>query len=193
MFDRAEFLTRIKGVQTRMVAHDLSALLLTQEADIRYLTGYLTRFWESPTRPWFLVLPINGLPIAVIPSIGAELMSRSVVEDIRTWSAPDYQDDGISLLRDCLREVAGAGRIGTPHGIESHLRMPLGDWIKLREEIEIGTDMQVMRAARMVKSPREVDAIREACQIAGRAFARVPEKARAGSSSFLCQDHRSGW
>ena len=99
MFDRAEFLTRIKGVQARMATHDLAAILLTQEADIRYLTGYLTRFWESPTRPWFLVLPADGLPIAVIPSIGAELMSRTVVEDIRTWSAPDYNDDGISLLR----------------------------------------------------------------------------------------------
>ena len=201
MFDKAEFLTRIKHVQTRMAAHDLSALLLTQEADIRYLTGYLTRFWESPTRPWFLVLPTDGLPIAVIPSIGAELMSRSVVEDIRTWSAPDYSDDGITLLRDCLREVAGAGRIGTPHGIESHLRMPLGDWIKLRDEIEIGSDMQVMRAARMVKTPREVNAIREACQIAGRAFARVPEKARAGSPlsdvfrgfQILCLEEGADW
>jgi len=53
MFDTNEFLTRIKGVQTRMAAQGLSALLLTQEADIRYLTGYLTRFWESPTRPGF--------------------------------------------------------------------------------------------------------------------------------------------
>jgi len=201
MFDTNEFLTRIKGVQTRMAAQGLSALLLTQEADIRYLTGYLTRFWESPTRPWFLVLPASGLPIAVIPSIGAELMSRSVVEDIRTWSAPDYSDDGISLLRDTLREVAGKGRIGTPHGIESHLRMPLGDWIRLIKDVEIGSDMQVMRAARMVKTPLEVEAIREACQIAGRAFARVPEKARAGtplssvfrSFQMLCLEEGADW
>ena len=201
MFDRAEFLTRIKGVQARMATHDLAAILLTQEADIRYLTGYLTRFWESPTRPWFLVLPADGLPIAVIPSIGAELMSRTVVEDIRTWSAPDYSDDGISLLRDTLREVAGSGRIGTPHGIESHLRMPLGDWNRLIKDIEIGSDMQVMRAARMVKTPAEVEAIREACQIAGRAFARVPEKAHAGtplssvfrSFQMLCLEEGADW
>ena len=201
MFDQAEYKARIEGVQTRMATHGLAALLLTQEADIRYLTGYLTRFWESPTRPWFLVLPAEGLPIAVIPSIGAELMSRSVVEDIRTWSAPDYSDDGISLLRDTLREVAGSGRIGTPYGIESHLRMPLGDWIKLSKEVEIGSDMQVMRAARMVKTPLEVDAIREACQIAGRAFARVPEKAHAGtplssvfrSFQMLCLEEGADW
>ncbi|WP_439142536.1 M24 family metallopeptidase [Planktotalea sp.] len=201
MFERSEYLTRIKAVQTRMASHDLSALLLTQEADIRYLTGYLTRFWESPTRPWFLVLPASGLPIAVIPSIGAALMGRTIVEDIRTWSAPDYSDDGISLLRDTLGEVAGTGRIGTPQGIESHLRMPLGDWIRLSKDVDIGSDMQVMRAARMVKTPCEVEAVREACQIAGRAFARVPEKACAGTAlsnvfrsfQMLCLEEGADW
>ena len=201
MFETSEYLTRIKGVQTRMASHDLSALLLTQEADIRYLTGYLTRFWESPTRPWFLVLPASGLPIAVIPTIGAALMGCTIVEDIRTWSAPDYSDDGISLLRDTLHEVAGTGRIGTPLGIESHLRMPLGDWIRLSKDVKIGSDMQVMRDARMVKTPCEVEAVREACQIAGRAFARVPEKACAGTAlsnvfrsfQMLCLEEGADW
>lgn len=201
MFETSEYLTRIKGVQTRMASHDLSALLLTQEADIRYLTGYLTRFWESPTRPWFLVLPASGLPIAVIPTIGAALMGCTIVEDIRTWSAPDYSDDGISLLRDALHEVAGTGRIGTPQGIESHLRMPLGDWIRLSKDVKIGSDMQVMRDARMVKTPCEVEAVREACQIAGRAFARVPEKACAGTAlsnvfrsfQMLCLEEGADW
>lgn len=201
MFAPSEYLTRIKAVQTRMASHDLSALLLTQDADIRYLTGYLTRFWESPTRPWFLVLPASGLPIAVIPSIGAALMGCTIVEDIRTWSAPDYSDDGISLLCDTLREVAGTRRIGTPQGIESHLRMPLGDWIRLSKDVDIGSDMQVMRGARMVKTPHEVHAIREACEIAGRAFARVPEKARAGtplssvfrSFQMLCLEEGADW
>ncbi|WP_293449464.1 Xaa-Pro peptidase family protein [Planktotalea sp.] len=201
MFERCEYLTRIKGVQTRMAAHGLGALLLTQEADIRYLTGYLTRFWESPTRPWFLVLPAKGLPIAVIPSIGAALMAQTVVEDIRTWSAPNYSDDGVSLLTSTLRDVAGSDPIGTPFGIESHLRMPLGDWMRLSGDVTISTDHGVMRAARMVKSPAEVDAIRAACQIAGGAFALLPEIARARtplSSVFrgfqmLCLEEGADW
>ena len=201
MFAQDEFLLRIKGVQARMKGHDLLALLLTQEADIRYLTGYLTRFWESPTRPWFLVLPAHGLPIAVIPSIGAALMAQTIVTDIRTWSAPDYDDDGISLLVSTLREVAGDGRIGTPHGIESHLRMPLGDWLRLSGQIAIGSDHAVMRSARMVKTPAEVVAIRAACQVAGRAFTRVPEIARAGTLlsdvfqrfQMLCLEEGADW
>ena len=33
------------------------ASFLTTAADIFYVTGFLTRFWESPTRPWFVVVP----------------------------------------------------------------------------------------------------------------------------------------
>ena len=201
MFARAEYLARIAAVQKRMAEHDLAALLLTQEADIRYLTGYLTRFWESPTRPWFLVLPAQGLPVAVIPSIGAALMGQAVVQDIRTWSAPDYKDDGISLLIETLHEYGGVGAIGTPFGLESHLRMPLADWAQLNKALSIGSDQAIMRAVRMVKSPAEVAAIRAACQIAGRAFERIGEIASAGiplsevfrKFQILCLEEGADW
>ncbi len=201
MFAREEYITRISGVQARMAAQGYEALLLTQEADIRYLTGYLTRFWESPTRVWFLVVPSRGLPIAVIPSIGAALMGQTLVEDIRTWSAPDYADDGISLLIDTLKEVSSGGKIGTPHGIESHVRMPMADWLRLNNEVTIQSDGAILRQARMVKTPAEIDAIRSACQIAGRAFERVPEIARAGTPlsevfrrfQMLCLEEGADW
>ena len=91
-----------------MQQHGISALLLTTEPEIRYFTGFLTRFWESPSRPWFLIIPDSGKPVAVIPSIGAALMGQTWIDDIRTWSAPDLEDDGVSLLADTLVEL-------TPH------------------------------------------------------------------------------
>ncbi|MEM9580487.1 MAG: aminopeptidase P family N-terminal domain-containing protein, partial [Pseudomonadota bacterium] len=105
MFPLEEYQRRISGVQKRMNDKGLDAILLTIDTDIRYITGYLTRFWESPTRPWFVIVPASGLPIAVIPAIGAHLMGQTVVQDIRTWSAPDYRDDGIGLLADALQEA----------------------------------------------------------------------------------------
>lgn len=65
-FEPAEFAARAERAQVMMNAAGLSALLLTTETDVRYFTGYLTRFWESPTRPWFLILPAVGKPVAVI-------------------------------------------------------------------------------------------------------------------------------
>ena len=50
---------------------------------MRYFTGFMTPFWQSPTRPWFLVLPRSGKPVAVIPTIGVPLMGSCYVGDIK--------------------------------------------------------------------------------------------------------------
>ena len=172
---------------------------------MRYFTGYLTRFWESPTRPWFLIVPATGKPVAVIPSIGASLMGQSWIDDIRTWSAPDLQDDGVSLLLDSLKELTPtSGTIGVPDGHETHMRMPLADLERLRNDLgprRIAGDHGILRQLRMVKSEAEIAKIEAACGIAGRAFARVPEIARAGAKldevfrrfQILCLEEGADW
>ena len=200
-FETTEFKARLTGAQSRMNAADLDAILLTTEPDIRYFTGYLTRFWESPCRPWFLVLPRSGDPIAVIPSIGAALMARTWITDIRTWRAPDLEDDGISLLAETLRNIGP--RIGTPSGLQSHLRMPLGDFARLNAALPqpIGADADILRSLRLVKSEAEIEKIKTACQIATRAFDRVPEIARISQPlapvfrdfQRLCLDEGADW
>ena len=200
-FEIAEFKARLTRAQSRMDAAGLDAILLTTEPDIRYFTGYLTRFWESPCRPWFLVLPRSGDPIAVIPSIGAALMARSWITDIRCWRAPDLEDDGISLLAETLRALGAS--IGTPSGLQSHLRMPLTDFARLNAALPqpIGADFGILRSLRLVKSEAEIEKIKTACQIATRAFARVPEIASMGQPlaqvfrdfQRLCLDEGADW
>ncbi|QFT93243.1 putative peptidase [Roseovarius sp. THAF9] len=179
-FERAEYETRTARAQVLMDRAGLGALLLTTEADVRYFTGFLTRFWESPSRPWFVVVPREGPPKAVIPSIGAALMGRTWVEDIRTWSAPAPEDDGVSLLAATLREVGGP--VGVPMGYETHLRMPLDDFARVKElaGLPFTNDAGIVARLRAVKSPSEIAKIETACAIAGRAFARVPEIAGEG-------------
>ena len=200
-FETTEFKARLTRAQNRMNAVDLDAILLTTEPDIRYFTGYLTRFWESPCRPWFLILPRSGDPIAVIPSIGAALMARTWITDIRTWRAPDLEDDGISLLAETLRDLGP--RIGTPSGLQSHLRMPLGDFARLNTALPqpIGADADILRSLRLVKSEAEIEKIKTACQIGNSAFERVPEIARIGQPlapvfrdfQRLCLDEGADW
>lgn len=173
-FPDEEFAARLGRAQAMMDARSLDALLVMTEADVRYFSGFLTQFWQSPTRPWFLILPREGKPIAVIPAIGAVAMGRTWVEDIRTWSAPAAADDGVSLLRDTLVEVAGkAGKIGLPKGRETQLRMPLSDFEAL-EQFNFVDATEITQSLRKVKSPREVQKIRAACQVASRAFDRLP-------------------
>lgn len=200
-FPQAEFEARTAKAQSLMAQHNIAALLLTTEPEVRYFTGFLTRFWESPTRPWYLIVPASGKPVSVIPSIGAALMQRSWIDDIRTWSAPDLEDDGVSLLADALVEFAGGGVVGVPDLHETHVRMPMYDFQRLGRQVTLGSDHGILRQLRMVKSQAEIDKIARACQIAGNAFARVPEIARADVPTeevfrkfqMLCLEEGADW
>lgn len=204
-FPAEEFKQRTSAAQALMAEHGLAALLLTTEPEIRYYTGFLTRFWESPTRPWFVLIPATGDPIAVIPSIGAHLMRQSWITDIRTWAAPDYEDDGIGLLGDALSEIVPAsGKIGLADQMESHVRMPLADLRRLEAALSprsIVGDATITRQLRMVKSEAEIAKIRHAAGIANRAFDRVPESVVAGMSlsevfrrfQSLCLEEGADW
>jgi Xaa-Pro aminopeptidase len=184
VFPAQEYRDRTARLQSGMAAQGLDALLLTTAADVFYTTGFLTRFWESPARPWFIVIPRAGDPVAVIPSIGADLMGRTWITDIRTWDAPNPHDDGVSLLADALAGIVPEkGAIGLPMGLETHLRMPLGDFGALRTRLapRVFVDAtHCVQRVREIKSEAEVAKIRTSAQIAARTFARVPEFARKG-------------
>jgi len=204
-FPVSEYRDRLARAQAMMAQAGLSALLLTTEPEVRYFTGYLTRFWESPSRPWYLVVPASGDPVAVIPSIGAALMGKTWITDIRTWSAPDLMDDGVTLLADTLAELSDKrGVIGMPSGHETHVRMPYSDIARLKSLLQnnkITDDAGITRSLRMVKSELEITKIRHACQIAGRAFERVGEIASAGVPldqvfrrfQMLCLEEGADW
>ena len=183
VFEVSEYRARVARAQGMMAEADLAALLLTTEPEVRYFSGYLTRFWESPSRPWFLIVPAGGDPVAVIPEIGAALMARGWIDDIRTWASPQPEDEGVSLLSRTLNELtASDARIGLPMGPETHLRMPLDDLARLGNALgdrQLAPDAGIIQRLRMVKSEAEIGKIRAACAVADRAFGRVGEVARA--------------
>lgn len=177
-FPEAEYAARTANAQKGLAEIGVAGLLLTTEADIRYFTGFLTRFWESPSRSWFLVVPAIGKPIAVIPSIGEALMASTWIDDIRTWPAPRPADDGVSLLSDALHALGGP--VALPMGYETHLGMPIGDFERLGEGVKFVSDRGLVARLRAIKSPSEIARIAETCSIAGRAFDRMGEIARPG-------------
>ncbi len=178
-FELAEFQARLERAQAAMAAEKLDALLFCTEAEVRYFSGFRTQFWQSPTRPWFLILPRGGAPVAVIPRIGADLMAKTWIEDIRTWSSPNPADDGVSLLAAALK---GYARVGLPMGAETSLRMPLSDFMTLRASFggAFVDCTALVKSARMVKSAAELAILRKICGIGSAAFARAPDIFHAG-------------
>lgn len=185
-FPEAEYAARTARAQAAMTEAGLDALLLTTEPEVRYFSGFLTQFWQSPTRPWFLVLPAAGKPVAVIPTIGAASMARTWVEDIRSWDSPAPEDEGVSLLAETLRELLGAGgRLGLPMGPETHLRMPLADYqrlLRLLPGVQVIDAGPIIRTLRMVKSPAEIAKIEYLCALVSGVFETLPDRLTPGMS-----------
>ena len=178
-FSVSEFEQRLKLAQAAIAAEGFDALLLNTEAEVRYFTGFRSLFWQSPTRPWFVIVPQSGELIAVIPSIGADLMGRMWVNDIRTWPSPRGTDEGVSLLIDALGEF---DRIGVPMGEEASLRMSLTDFRTIEARVSGRFDdcSNLIKGLRTVKSEAEIAVLSKICAIGSNAFARLPEVAGAG-------------
>jgi Xaa-Pro dipeptidase len=185
-FPTSEFEARLDRAQRLMSQQDLQALLLTTEPEFRYFSGFLTQFWQSPTRPWFMVIPRQGKPVGVIPEIGADYLRTTWIDDIRTWSSPASEDDGVSLLRQTLQEVTGTtGLIGLPIGQETHLRMPLADFDAIRAAFpntEFVDATPIIRELRSIKSEAEIEKIAYICGIVSGAFESLPDLIAVGNT-----------
>ena len=186
-FPQAEFEQRTSRVQAAMHQARLDALLVTTEPEVRYFSGFHTQFFESPTRPWFVVVPLEGKPIAVIPEIGLAGMQATWLDSIHTWPSPQPGDDGISLLTSVLNALPTRfGQLGLPLGPESVLRMPVADVNTLTDAVslEVADCAQMLLSLRFIKSTAEIEKVRRACEITSEAFAALAQNMAVGDTEI---------
>ena len=184
-FTSKEFEERLLRAQKIMHQWELDAIFLTTPPNIRYFSGFDTQFWESPTRPWFLVIPLEGKPIAVIPEIGKNGMALTWVDDIRTWHSPNPIDDGVSLLQSTIEEQTKKfNKVGAELGKEMSIRMPIIDFDKIRENVSsrIIDGSPAIWEMRMVKTASEVKHIDHICKIASDAYNTLPKNLSIGET-----------
>lgn len=185
-FTTAEFEARTSRAQALMDADGLDALLVSTPQNVRYFSGLDMQFWESPTRPWFIVVPRSGLPIAVMPEIGAPAVARTWIKDLRTWPAPRPEDDGVSLLASVFAGLPRKhGRVGAELGRETALRMPVIEFLALRERaapVEIVDGSPTLWQIRMVKSDAEIAHLAHICDIASATYEALPSFVKVGDS-----------
>ena len=104
-FSTSEFEQRLMRAQKIMKSNKLDGILITTPQNIRYFTGYDSQFWESPTRPWFVVVPLSGKPIGIVPEIGESEFKKTWLDEIKSWPSPRPDDEGISLVKSTLDDL----------------------------------------------------------------------------------------
>jgi len=184
-FSTPEFEERLIKAQDVMQQYKLDGLLLTTPQNIRYFTGYDSQFWESPTRPWFVVVPASGKPIGIVPEIGESEFKKTWLEDIKTWPSPRPEDEGISILKSTIDDLKKTyGQIGAEFGKEMAIRMPVRDLLKLKEIVKtnIVDGSDAIWEMRMIKTNAEVERIKHICSIASDAYYDLPSKLNIGDT-----------
>lgn len=188
-FETQEFEQRTQKLQKAMRAEGIGAVFFTTEPEFRYFSGFKSQFWESPTRPWFLVVPAEGKPIAVVPEIGVAGFELTWIDDVRSWPSPRPEDDGISLLSQTLKEAIASSsgssqdRIGAMLGPETHLRMPAANYASLQQNLSQYRLVDVsllVRNIRSVKSAAEIAKIRFACEVTAAGFDYLYDHLKVG-------------
>ena len=184
-FADEEFENRTLRAQEIMHQYELDGILLTTPQNIRYFTGYDSQFWESPTRPWFVIVPLSGKPIAIVPEIGESEFKKTWLDEIKTWPSPRPEDEGVSLLKSNLENVKKTfGQIGLELGSEMTLRMPISDFLKLKEVV--GTNLvdgsNAIWDMRMIKTNEELKKIKFVCSIASDAYNALPSTLSIGNT-----------
>ena len=184
-FSNEEFEIRIERAQELLYKNKLDALLITIPSNLRYFTGIDTNFWESPTRSWFLVVPLFGNPIAIIPEIGEKLFKKTFIKDIHTWPSPNLKGDDISPLKSLLETLPSRfGAIGAELGKEMSIRMPAIDFNLLQDnfKFDIVDGAFLIWALRSVKTLNEIKKIEKVAQIVSEVFCVLPTFISANDS-----------
>ncbi|WP_040479890.1 M24 family metallopeptidase [Vreelandella boliviensis] len=157
-FPAAEYQARLDNVRQAMTAQGLDALLLTDPADINYLTGYHT--FEVSVHACLVCT--QGRLVLQVASIetGAAVVTARVDEIIGyRW---ENLDEIITPLADLLHPCQLIGIDGWSSGLRFGVIDALMQTIGRERFSEAG---MVVDAIRLVKSPTELEMLQESARI----------------------------
>ncbi|QFT61769.1 Xaa-Pro peptidase family protein [Roseivivax sp. THAF30] len=171
------FDARWQALQRRMHDARLDALIVSNLANLRYLTGHAPIIGVAPTRPWYAVLPADGAPVVVVPQLGQGDMEREgAFGSLRSWSSPRPDtNEGVDEVGAVLANLRRRhGRIGAELGRETRIGTTWDDMTAIRDAS--GTEMvdasDLLWAERASKSDAEL--------------ARIAAAAAATQDTFDC-------
>jgi len=186
-FPKEEYISRYRRTRELMLERGLDALMvtgdLTQCTNYRYLSGHLIRGGKNTNsaRPNIIVLPAESDPVLIVWDwIRSEAETTSWVKDIETWTMPFSFKAVEHVLQ--YKGLADA-KIGAELGLDTRMMMPFEEFDKLRRGLPRARFVDasdIIWKLRMKKSEAEIERLKKACEIHGRALAKLFDTVREG-------------
>ena len=166
-----------------MKANGLDAILAVSPENFAYVTGFM-----SPTAPMMrwrhamaLVTRDGGVALCVVDMEETTMRAKAPDTDIAVWK--EFQFDAIAVLADLLgRQGLDSAKIG----IEMDY-LPAGDFAALKERMPRATFVGVealLARLRQIKTPGEIELLRNLSRIADKAITESFGAVSAGSSEM---------
>lgn len=180
-FEMAEYQDRLLRVRSKMAEEEIDVLLLVNPQNIYYLTG--CRTYGGGLAPDFLVVPLEGAPVHVTRAFESNTIKAfSWVEDIITFI--DTQDPFLPLV-DLLQ---GAKLTGARIGLElGSSFFPALTFERLKGGLPRARFIDASNLVgelRLIKSPAEIQYVREAANLADIGMAAAIEAVRVGAYEY---------
>ena len=177
-FSKEDIERRHSRAREMMAAKGLDALLVTNEENFQYFTGATgsLALHYSSTRPAVLVFPLVGEPVAVVGAMIVDTIHMSTyISDARGYT--DVLSFPVNMVEDAIRGLGPrVKRVGVELGMEQRMGVPVGDYLQLvgsMPEVSFEDAADIFVKLRMVKTPEEVEYMRQAAAITGRARQRL--------------------
>ncbi len=164
-FPREEYRLRWEKAKKLMERKKLDALLITDSSNYRLLAGMRSM---TKNRPVVLLLPRNGKPVLIANTfLQSAAENQTWVEDIRTYDLPFNANIVVLCLRELGLSDAAIGAeldIGcSPSFISAKLQNELPN-ARFVDASDVFSEM------RLLKTDAEVESLRKACEITGKAY-----------------------
>lgn len=179
-FPTEEYLKRVEKARQKMGEYNIDALLLTSKENVVYFSGILTIGWGSKHRPMGVVVPRSSdKPVVIIiPETLFDVSYQSSwIDEVRPWGGwrrKDALPDPIAAFTDACNFLGVTnGNIGLELGYGQRLAMSQEDYDHLRSNLTNACFVDagpLLWDLRIIKSEREVEALRKAADATTKAF-----------------------
>lgn len=182
-FPPQEYQLRYSRAREIMEEEGLDALLVADAVNCRYFTGYFPR---TNNRPAFFILPLEGDPVILASSdLGArDAVQMSYVKRINAYDLPFRP---VFLSKQLNEMGLGKARIGVEiddrffGSFRSQLQIGgFAELVRLLPGVTFEDSSDIMWRLRSVKTQREVECIRKACEITALAYEDTFRQTRQG-------------
>ena len=182
MLDEAR--QRTHDLQTRMRDESIPLAIFTDESSIAYLAGFWGYLGIEFGRPTILVVPADAPPTIITPLMESEMVSAMTwVESIFSWEDSGQRSWHRLLgaeIHKYLGDHPAAIWIEKPY-IPALVRNYFDETFSQTALPDISP---ILGAMRMIKSPLEIEVMRQAGHIAGAMMTAAHDSLRAGAHEY---------